>query len=104
MPNHLRAVPDCRADAEVHDLSSVMEVMESLESSHVRNAREVLAAMVHVMHEREIVVSGVQPEDQQSGEPSRKHKPEHPQMASAPVIMTKSGVLMNALGSAWCCA
>src|SRR5262249_60978867 len=42
-----QAVPDRRTDAEVHDLSSVMEVMEPLESSHVRNAHEELAAVGH---------------------------------------------------------
>jgi hypothetical protein len=39
-----QAVP-YRADAEVHDLSMVMEVMESLESSQVGDAREVFAAI-----------------------------------------------------------
>jgi len=57
----------------------VMEVMESLESSPVGDAREVVAAMVlPVVHEGEIVVSGIQPEDQKSGEPGRKHEPEQP--------------------------
>src|SRR5262245_34182614 len=56
-----------------------MEVMESLESMQVGDERDVLTAMVlQMVYEREIVVSGVQPEDQQSGEPSRKHKPERP--------------------------
>ena len=83
----------------------VMEVMESLESSQVGDAREVVAAMVlPVVHEGEIVVSGIQPEDQKGGEPGRKHETEQPPDASAPVMMTKSGVLMSALGSAWCCA
>ena len=51
-----QAVPDRGADAEVHDLSMVMEVMESLESSQVGGAREVFAAMVlPVVHEGEIV-------------------------------------------------
>jgi hypothetical protein len=42
--------------------------------------------------------------------PSRAATPEgstsltSAQIASAPVMMTKSGVLMSALGSAWCCA
>ena len=99
------AVPDRGADAEVHDLSMVMEVMESLETSPVGEAREVFAAMVlPVMHEGEIVVSGIQPEGQKGGDPGRKHEPEQPQIASAPVMMTNSGVLMSALGSAWCCA
>jgi len=56
-----------------------MEVMESLESLQVGDARDVLTAMVlQMVYEGEVVVSGVQPEDQQSGEPSRKHKPERP--------------------------
>jgi hypothetical protein len=38
----------------------VMEVMESLESSQVGDAREVFAAMVlQVVHEGEIVASGI---------------------------------------------
>ena len=40
------AVPHRGADAEVHDLSTVMEVVESLESSQVGDAREVFAMMV----------------------------------------------------------
>src|SRR5262245_33207762 len=56
-----------------------MEVMESLESLQVGDARDVLTAMMlQMVYEGKIVVSGVQPEDQQSGEPARKHKPEHP--------------------------
>src|SRR6266849_10658319 len=54
-----QAVPDCGADAEVHDLSMVMEVMESLETSQVGDAREVVAVVLPVMHEGEIVVSGI---------------------------------------------
>ena len=74
-----QAVPDRRADAEVHDLSMVMEVMESLESSQGDEAREVMAAMVlPVVHEGEIVVAGIQPEDQKSGDPGRQHEPEQP--------------------------
>ena len=79
--------------------------MESLETSQVGDAQEVFAAMVlPVVHEGEIVVSGIQPEDEKGGEPGRKREPQQPEMASAPVMMTKSGVLMSALGSAWCCA
>jgi len=53
--------------------------MESLESSQVGDAREVFAAMVlPVVHEGEIVVSGVEPEDQKGGDPGRKHEPEQP--------------------------
>ena len=53
-----QAVPYRGADAEVHDLSVVMEVIESLESWQVGDAREVFAAMVlQVVHEGEIVVS-----------------------------------------------
>ena len=49
----------------------MMEMMESLESSPVGDAREVLGAMVlPVVHESEIVVSGIQPEDQRGGQPS----------------------------------
>jgi len=60
-----QTVPDRRADAEVHDLSIVMEVMESLESSPVGEAHEIIAVVVlHVVHQGEIVVSGIQPEDQ----------------------------------------
>jgi hypothetical protein len=55
-----QAVPYRGADAEVHDLSVVMEVMESLESSQVGDAREVFAAMVlQVVHKGEIVASGI---------------------------------------------
>ena len=47
-----------------------MEMMESLESSPVGSARDVLGAMVlPVVHEGEIVVAGIQPEDQKGGEP-----------------------------------
>ena len=83
-----------------------MEVMESLESSQVGDAREVVAAMVlPVVHEGEIVVAGIQPDDQKSGNPGRKQEPRAaPRFASAPVMMTKSSVPMSALGSAWCCA
>ena len=50
-----------------------------LESSQGGDAREVLASMVlPVVHEGEIVVSGIQPEDEKSGEPGRKHEPEQP--------------------------
>ncbi len=74
-----QAVPDRGADAEVHDLSMVMEVMEALETLPVRDAREVVAAMVlAVVHEGEVVVAGIQPEDQKGGEPGRKHEPEQP--------------------------
>jgi hypothetical protein len=56
-----------------------MEVMESLESSPVGAAREVVAAMVlPVVHEGEIVVSGIQPEYPKGGEPGRKDEPEQP--------------------------
>ena len=41
-----QTVPDRGADAEVHDLSMVMEVMEALETLQMRDAREVVAAMV----------------------------------------------------------
>jgi len=55
-----QAVPDRGADPEVHDLSTVMEVMEVLETSQVRDARDILAAMVLPMvHEGEIVVAGI---------------------------------------------
>jgi len=55
----------------------VMEVMESLESSPVGDAHDALAAMVLlVVHEGEIVVAGIEPEDQKGGEPGRKHEPE----------------------------
>jgi hypothetical protein len=48
----------------------VMEVMESLKSSPVGDAREVVAAMVlPVVHEGEIVVSGIQPKDEKGGHP-----------------------------------
>jgi hypothetical protein len=50
-----QAVQYSGADAEVHDLSMVMEVMESLESSQVGDAREVFDAMVlQVVHEGEM--------------------------------------------------
>ena len=53
--------------------------MESLESSPVGDAREVVAAMVlPVVHEGEIAVSGIQPEDEKGGDPGRKHEPEQP--------------------------
>ena len=72
-----QAVPDRGADPEVHDLSTVMEVMELLETSQVRDARDILAAMVlPVVHEGEIVVAGIQREHQKSGNPGRKHEPE----------------------------
>jgi hypothetical protein len=63
----------------------VMEVMESLEPSQVGEAREVIAAMVlPVVREGEIVVAGIQPEDQKSGDPSRKHDPKHPPDCQGP--------------------
>ena len=62
-----------------------MEVMESLETSPVGDAREVVAAMVlPVVHEGEIVVSGIQPEDEKGGEPGRKHEPEQPPDSQRP--------------------
>src|ERR1019366_978326 len=65
-----QAVPNRGADTEVHDLSMVMEVMESLETSQVGDAREVVAPMVlQVVHEGEIVVSGIQAEDEKGGDP-----------------------------------
>ena len=80
-----QAVPDRGADAEVYDLSMVMEVMESLKTSQVGDAREFVAAMVlPVVHEGEIVVAGIQPEDQKSGDPGRKHEPEQPPRLPAP--------------------
>ena len=83
----------------------VMEVMESLESSPVGEAREIIAAVVlHVVHQGEIVVSGIQPEDQKGGDPGWNYEPEQPPDCQRPVMMTKSGVLMSSLGSAWCCA
>jgi len=55
----------------------VMEVMESLETSQVGDARELCAAMVlPVVQEGEIVVAGIQPEDQKGGDPGRKYEPE----------------------------
>ena len=56
-----------------------MEVMEALETSPVAEAREVLAAMVlPVVHEGEIVVSGIQPEHQKRGDADWKYEPEQP--------------------------
>ena len=82
-----------------------MEVMESLESSPVGAAREVVGAMVlPVVHEGKIVVAGIQPKTIRAATPAGSTSPSNPQMARAPVMMTKSGVLMSALGSAWCCA
>jgi hypothetical protein len=53
-----------------------MDVVESLESSQIGDAREVFAAMVlPVVHEGEIVVSGIQPKDEKGGDPGRKHEP-----------------------------
>jgi hypothetical protein len=43
----------------------VIEAMESIETSQVGDAREVVAAMMlPVVDEGEIVVDGIQPEDQ----------------------------------------
>ena len=51
--------------------------MQTLESSPVAEAGKVLAAMVlPVVHEGEIVVSGVQPEHQKRGDAGGKHEPE----------------------------
>ena len=53
--------------------------MEALETSQVGDARKVVAAMVlPVVHEGEIVVAGIQPEDQKGGEPGWKQEPEQP--------------------------
>ena len=53
--------------------------MELLEASQVGDAREALAAMVlPVVHEGEIVVAGIEPEDQKGGEPGRQHESEEP--------------------------
>ena len=83
----------------------VMEVMASLESPQVGDAREVFAAMVlPVVHDGEIVVSGIHPEDEKGSGSGLKHEIEQPQITSAPVMTTKSGALISALGSAWCCA
>ena len=55
----------------------VMEVMESLESSPVSDAREIFAAMMlPVVQQGEIVVSGIKPEDHKGGDTGRNHEPE----------------------------
>jgi hypothetical protein len=55
-------VPDRGADAEVHKLSMVME---SFETPQVCDAREVVGAMMlRVVHEGEIVVFDIQPENE----------------------------------------
>jgi hypothetical protein len=69
--------PDRGADAEVHELSMVMEVMLSLETPQVGNAREAVGAMVlRVVHEGEIVVFDIQPENEKIGDTGGKNEPE----------------------------
>jgi hypothetical protein len=64
-----QVIPDRGADAEVHDLSMVMEMMELLESPPIGDVRKVGTAMVlPVVQEGEMVVAGIQPEDQQRGD------------------------------------
>ena len=84
----------------------VMEVMESLESSQIGDARELFGALVlPVVQQGEIVVSpAYSPKTRRAATPAGSTSPSSPQIASAPVMMPKSGVLMSALGSAWCCA
>jgi hypothetical protein len=63
----------------------VMDVMASLETSPIGDARQVGATMVlPVVHEGEIVVAGIQSEDHQGGEPGRKHKSEQPPDGQSP--------------------
>ncbi len=63
----------------------VMEVVESLESSQVGDGRELFATMVlPVVHKGEIVVSGIQPEDEKGGDPGRQHEPEQSPDAQRP--------------------
>ena len=51
--------------------------MEPLEPSQVGDAREVFGSMVlQVVHKGEIVVSGIEPEDQQGGDAGRQHEPD----------------------------
>ena len=55
----------------------VMEVMLSLETPQVGNAREAVGAMVlRVVHEGEIVVFDIQPENEKIGDTGGKHEPE----------------------------
>jgi hypothetical protein len=57
-----QVIPDRGADAEVHDLSMVMEMMELLESPPIGDVRKVGTAMVlPVVQEGEMVVAGIQP-------------------------------------------
>jgi hypothetical protein len=53
-----------------------------------------------VVDKGEIVVAGIQPEDQEGGDAGRHYEPTMPQIASAKVMMTKIGVLISLLGSA----
>jgi hypothetical protein len=55
----------------------VMEVMVSLVTSEVADEREIVAAMVlHMVHKSEIVVSGIQSEDEKGGDPGGKYERE----------------------------
>src|SRR4051812_39837166 len=72
-----QTVPHRSADAEVHVLSMVMQMVQSSESPPVAIALEVIAAMVMpVVHKGEIVVAGIQPEDQEGGDANRHHDPD----------------------------
>ena len=57
-------VPDRRADAKVDARSSVMDVVQSVESAPVHAARHAGAVMVFpVVEESKVVVPGIQPKD-----------------------------------------
>lgn len=71
------AVPHRRADAEVTARSVVMNVVQSVESAPVRAATDVGAVMVDPMvEEGKVVVSGIQPEDEERCGSRRTHEAE----------------------------
>jgi hypothetical protein len=53
---------------------------------------------------RSVVNPEYSPKTSRAASPAGSTSQSPPQMASAKIMMTKSGVLMSALGSAWCCA
>ena len=99
------AVPECRADAEVDARSLVMDVVQSVKSAPVRAARDVGVVMVFPMVQKsEVVVPGVQPEDQKRGGTGAPHESKDLQIASEAVTIVNSGAATSAAGSAWWCA
>ena len=96
-------IPERRRDAVVDVGTMVMHVMESGEHPPGLDARERRAVMMlEVMEQREVVVASVETEHRQRGEARWQHQAEHTRIASAPMAITRNGVLMSACTPPWC--